>query len=180
MYSKDNNKVFWEVVGEYSKQRREKCDSLYWVSIAVEQEDNFKDFISAVETIVRAGAKVKDFMDAQFQGADGLVFPEPKDLSTKLAVERWKLYMFNQTVEQHVAQQKIYANKLAVKGMTVSEMVASSVPFAEWFRWLYADFPVSQKIEDKAIEQLRNPKLYREVTRQGFDARKLVRTVKNV
>lgn len=180
MYS-GNTDIFWETLSEYSRLRRKYCDSFYGLPSPLEESPEYHDFVSTAELISRVGAKTSDFMGVLFQGADMYHFPEPKDLHTSIAEKRWRLLMINQRIKEHVGQQAIYVHKCEDLGIgTQQEAVLLGImPFASWYRLLHLYHPSRETIEE-GLEEIRNPQLLDEITRRGYDVKKILHWRKTI
>jgi hypothetical protein len=167
-----NTEVYWRVVGGYSQRMRDRCNSFY----AVNADEEYEHFVSASNLILRMGADVDEYLDALFQGADKYYHPSPADLSKSFAEKRWRLYVFNRKVKNHVEQQKTYLSIYTAQhpDLRLGElMMLEELPFEDWLRFLYLEKP-SQSLVESAMSQLTNPVLYKEIVKQGFDLRHLI------
>jgi len=122
-----------------------------------------------VDTIRRVGATEEDFLTAQFQGADASWYPKMQDLYDEPAVDRWKLYVFNRNVTQHVRTQRVYLNNaIATWGMSAEHSVMLPfIPFTDWFRVLHVVEPL-EEWKKQALQEISNPVLYRAIEEAGY------------
>ena len=170
MYSRNNDtETYWRVLGEYAKLRRQHCDSFYSVL-----NDNYSsDTIQAVADLIhKLGATVESFLAAQFQGADAYSYPTLQSLARYPAAERWKLYMFNKSVDLHVRVQEIYLmNAMALWDLPIQDLVLLPfIPFTAWFRVLnQMDREPPEELVAEALEELSNPALVTAIKNAGLD-----------
>lgn len=170
-----NNQVFWKTISTYSKLRRNLCDSFYCLKEPIEESDEYEDFVRAANYIFEMAAPPEEYVAVQFQGADMYHYPVPRDLSHPIAEKRWRLFVANKNVENHVRQQEIYLSKLLDKGLSKKEAVLSEkTPFAAWFRLLFIDTPSDELIRE-GLEEVRNPRLLEQILERGYDTKNIMR-----
>ncbi|MHA2066073.1 MAG: hypothetical protein ACXABY_17015 [Candidatus Thorarchaeota archaeon] len=171
-----DRRLFWEVVGEYSRQLRQ-CNiffRVYLEDLSSEEEDVFSEI---KDLILRLATTAREYMAAQFQGADMFCYPELEDLSTQTAVDRWLLYDFKRRIPQHVAQQERYVQRYIGQYWGSKEDMAKNpvIPFAPWFRLLYLEDEVEEEIILQALSMISVPELYEAVASAGYPVYKITR-----
>lgn len=166
-------------VGEsYGRHRQQAVSASYRVwgkqEVFPERNRNWVHYRRAAALIARLGARVEDFIAAQFLTATPTSYPYPSNLYSKRAVENYRAAVSSVGAAETLRVMELHLVKYEkMFQQSRQELVyVPGLPFTAWFRVLFMDpVDVPRDLAQEALRAFKDPGIRRALREANYDVR---------